>query len=110
MDGDRSRDCCRCVPHKTLTGLPRSGLILTVTRIREQPIIATRRVSWPPQITANEMTAGMEGIPRRYGVYQLFERVRDREEVMVWAYFGRNQPTAAQIEAANARLRTARFP
>lgn len=52
----------------------------------------------------------MEGIPRRYGVYQLFARLANGEEVIVWAYFGRTRPTAAQLSAANAQLRMARFP
>jgi hypothetical protein len=52
----------------------------------------------------------MEGIPHRYGVYQLFVRVADREEVMVWAYFGRSRPTTGQLANANSRLRAARLP
>jgi len=56
-----------------------------------------------------KVSAGMEGVPRRYGVYQLFARVRGGDEVLVWAYFGRSRPTTAQLAAANAQLRAARL-
>ena len=106
----RWRDCRNCAPHKTLAALPRNGVVITVTRVREQPVVAKRRISWPPRIAAGDVTPGMEGIPSRYGVYQLFARVSSREELMVWAFFGRNRPTTTQLAAANARLRASRLP
>lgn len=106
----RWRDCRNCAPHKTLAVLPRNGVVVTVTRVRERPTVAERRISWPPRISAREVTAGMEGIPNRYGVYQLFAGVGNGDEVMVWAYFGRSRPTAAQLALANARLRASRLP
>jgi hypothetical protein len=106
----RWRDCAACLPHKTLSLLPRGGIIITITRVRERPVVAKRQIRWPPRITARGVVRGMEGIPRRYGVYQLSARLANREEVVVWAYFGRSRPTTAQIAAANARLRAARFP
>ena len=106
----RWRDCRNCAPHKTLAVLPRDGVVITVTRVRKRPIVAKRQVSWPPRIAARGITAGMEGIPRRYGVYQLFARVANHGEVMVWAYFGRSRPTTAQLAAANDRLSASRLP
>lgn len=106
----RWRDCRSCAPHKTLSILPRDGVVVTVTRVRERPVVARHRILWPPRIAARDVTAGMEGIPHRYGVYQLFVRVADREEVMVWAYFGRSRPTTEQLAKANSRLRAARLP
>lgn len=106
----RWRDCRSCVPHKTLSVLPRNGVVVTVTRVRERPVFARRQIKWPPRIATRDVTAGMEGIPGRYGVYQLVARLANREEVMVSAYFGRSRPTTEQIAAANGRLRAARLP
>ena len=106
----RWRDCRSCVPRRTLSILPRDGVAVTVTRVRERPVAARREIEWPPRIAVGAVAAGMEGIPRRYGVYQLFARLANRDEVMVWAYFGRSRPTSAQLAAANRRLRAARVP
>jgi hypothetical protein len=106
----RWRDCRHCAPHKTLAVLQRDGVVITVTRVRERPIVAKRQISWPPRIAARDVTAGVEGIPGRYGVYQLFARVANRGEVMVWASFLRSRPTTAQLVAANARLGASRLP
>jgi hypothetical protein len=49
--------------------------------------------------------AGFEGVPRRYGVFQLFVRTGHLERsLFVW--FGRANPTRSQIARANAELRT----
>lgn len=104
------RDCRSCVPRKTLSVLSRDGVAVTITRVRERPVVARRQIAWPPRIAAREVTAGIEGIPNRYGVYQLFARLTNREAVMVWAYFGRSRPTTEQLAAANGRLRAARLP
>lgn len=106
----RWKDCRSCVPHKTLAVLPRNGVVVTVTRVRERPVVARRQIEWPPRIAARDVTAGMEGIPSRYGVYQLFARLASPEEVMVSAYFGRSRPTTEQLVAANRRLRATRLP
>ncbi len=105
----RWRDCRACLPHKTLSTLPRNGIIISVSRVREHPVVAKRLIDWPARIRAQEVTAGMEGVPSRYGVYQLFARLRGADEVLVWAYFGRSHPTKAQLAAANTQLRSARL-
>jgi hypothetical protein len=51
----------------------------------------------------------MEGVPRRFGVYQLFARLPSGDEVTVWAFFGQARPTKVQLAAANARLRSVRL-
>ena len=104
------KDCRNCVPHQTLSTLPRNGIILAVSRVRERPVVATRQVAWPLRIRPQEVTAGIEGIPSRYGVYQLFARLPNRDSVRVWGYFGRSRPTTAQLQAANTQLRMARLP
>lgn len=98
-----------CVPHKTLRTLPRDGIIISVARVRERPVVAKRQIEWPVRIRPQEITAGMEGVPRRYGVYQLFARLRGGDTVLLWAYFGRSHPTKAQLAAANTQLRLARL-
>ena len=106
----RWRDCVNCVPHRTLAVLPRDGVIIAVSRVRERPVIAKRLIQWPPHIKASDVTGGMEGVPRRYGVYQLFARLLSKDTVLVWAYFGRSHPSNVQLAAANAQLRSARLP
>jgi hypothetical protein len=80
-----------------------------VTGARERPLVARQALGWPPLIRARDVMAGFEGVPRRYGVYQLFARF-GHVEVYVWAFLGRARPTAAQLAAANAELRTAAPP
>ena len=103
------QDCRTCTPHLTLRTLLRNGIIISVSHVRERPVAAKRQIEWPLRIRAQKVNAGMEGVPRRYGVYQLFARVRGGDEVLVWAYFGRSRPTTAQLAAANAQLRAARM-
>lgn len=105
----RWRDCENCVPHSTLSALPLNGMIVTVTHVRELPAVAKRRIAWPPRIRASEVGGGMEGVPRRFGVYQLFARLPSGDEVTVWAFFGQARPTKVQLAAANARLRSVRL-
>lgn len=104
----RRRDCGECLPHRTIAALPPDGIALQVTVSVEHPLVARRAPAWPPTIRARDITAGFEGVPRRYGVYQLFARF-GRLEAYVWAFFGRARPTAAQLAAGNAELRTVRL-
>jgi hypothetical protein len=60
------------------------------------------------QIRARGVTAGFEGVPHRYGVYQLFARF-GHIEAYVWAFFGRARPTAGQLAAANAERASAQL-
>jgi hypothetical protein len=90
----RWRGCRECLPHETIAALPPDGIALQVTMVRERPLVARRTLRWPPLIRARDVTAGFEGVPRRYGVYQLF---------------GRARPTARQLAAANAELQTVRL-
>ena len=102
------RGCRECLPHQTIAALPRDGIALQVTVARERPLVAKRALRWPPLLRARDVTAGFEGVPHRYGVYQLFARF-GRIEAYVWAFFGRARPTAEQLAAANAELRTVRL-
>jgi hypothetical protein len=47
-------------------------------------------------------------VPHRYGVYELFAHFGG-VEAHIWAFFGRSRPSAAQLAAANAELRTVRL-
>lgn len=105
----RWRDRENCLPHNTLSALPPNGMIVTVTHVRELPAVAKRRIAWPPRVRASEVSGGMEGVPRRYGVYQLFARLPTGDEVMVWAFFGQARPTKVQLAEVNARLRSVRL-
>lgn len=97
------RDCVECLPHKTLAVLPPSGIIIQLSNVREGSMHGAR-ASWPPRIRAADVEAGMEGVPRRYGVVQKFIRDGPLERIL-WIWFGRAKPTPQQLEAANAQLR-----
>jgi hypothetical protein len=100
----RYRDCAICVPHKTLAHLPPGGIVIQLTEAREQPPRA-RIGSWPPRIRARDLSPGFEGVPRRYGVFQLFVRSGHLERYL-FVWFGRAHPTRHQLARANAELRT----
>ncbi len=102
------RGCGECLPHQTIESLPPDGVALQVTAAIEHPPVAPHAPSWPPTIRAGDVTAGLEGIPSRYGVYQRLARFGETEGY-VWAFFGRSRPTRAQLAAANAELRTVRL-
>jgi hypothetical protein len=104
----RWRDCAGCLPHRTLAVLPRDGVLVSATVARERPPVAARRIAWPPRIPAREI-GGLEGVPARIGVYQLFARVDASREVGLLVFFGRARPTAAQLARANGRLASGRL-
>jgi len=104
----RWRDCARCLPHRTLAALPPDGVLVSATVAKERPVVAARRIAWPPRIRVGAV-GGLEGVPRRIGVYQLFARVDAAREVSLLVFFGRSRPTAAQLARANARLASARL-
>ena len=102
------RGCGECLPHRMIEALPRGGTILQVDVAVEHPLVARHALAWPPTIRPRDVSAGFEGIPRHYGVYQLFARF-GRLEAYVWAFFGRAHPTPAQLAAANAELGAVRL-
>ena len=104
----RWRGCGECLPHQTIAALPPDAIALQVTVAVERPLVARRAPRWPPPIRARDVRPGFEGVPRRYGVYQRFARF-GHVEAYVWAFFGRGRPTAGQLAAANAELRTVRL-
>ena len=100
----RYRDCPGCLPHHTLAHLPPSGIIIQLSNSRERPSRALAG-KWPPRMRARDVSAGFEGVPRRYGVFQASARTGTLEHsVFVW--FGRAHPTRHQLARANAELRT----
>jgi hypothetical protein len=103
----RYRDCPNCVPpHRTLSHLPPSGIVIQLTQARERPDRA-QVGRWPLRVRADRISAGFEGVPNRYGVFQAFSRTGHLERsLFVW--FGRAHPTRRQLARANAELRTAR--
>lgn len=98
------RDCAECLPHRTIATLPRDGIILQVTISTAGRHVGRRGGAWPPTIRAGNLS-GIEGVSSRYGVFQRSARY-GRRDVYVWAFFGRARPTASQLAAANAELRT----
>jgi len=102
----RYRDCPNCIPpHRTLAHLPPGGIVIQIVYARERPDRA-QVGSWPPHIRARDVSAGFEGEPDRYGVFQTFIRTGHLERsLFVW--FGRPHPTRRQLARANAELRTA---
>lgn len=89
-----------------IAALPRDGIILQVNVAIEHPPRARRQLAWPPTIRAGDV-GGLEGVPRRYGVCQLFARF-GRVEAYVWAFFGSAHP-APSLLAANAELQSTRL-
>ena len=100
------RGCGFCIPHQTLAALPPDGTILEIQVASERPPVAAAGI-WPPTIRSRDV-GGLEGVPRRNGVYQRFARY-GRLEAYVFAFFGRAHPTASQLAAANAELATVRL-
>jgi hypothetical protein len=96
------RDCRNCVPpHETLAALPPGGILIQLATFRERGSSRTR--SWPPRIRARDVSAGFEGVPRRYGVFQ-FTAQTGRFDRSLYVWFGRAHPTPGQLERANAEL------
>jgi hypothetical protein len=103
------RGCTECLPHATIEALPRDGIALQVTFSVERPAVRRPTASWPPTIRQRDIGGGFEGVSSRFGVFQLFARF-GTVEGYVWAFFGRADPTARQLERANAELRTMHAP
>jgi hypothetical protein len=103
----RFRDCPDCVaPHRTLAHLPASGIVIQLLNARERPSrIALGK--WPVRIRRADVTAGGEGVPRRFGAVQRAVRSGGVEHLL-YVWFGRAHPTRRQLARANAELRTAR--
>jgi len=99
----RLRDCPNCIPHRTLAVLPPDGIVIQLTVATERRIHGAA-ARWPTQIRLREVVAGFEGVPSRYGVVQQFTHT-GRVEHVLWVWFGRAQPTRAQLAAANLQLR-----
>jgi hypothetical protein len=104
----RWRDCVECLPHKTLTAMPRSGIAIQITVAVEHPVRAVHTFAWPPQVKRAQVKAGFEGLPSRIGVYQAATLI-NRREVSLFVWFGRSRPTVSQVSRANAELRHARL-
>jgi hypothetical protein len=101
------RGCGACLPHRMIGALPPGGIALHVEVSVEHPLAARRGGVWPPVIDARDLS-GIEGVSNRYAVFQLFARF-GQIDAYVWAFFGRAHPTAAQLAAANAELRTVKL-
>ena len=101
------RGCGFCIPHQTLAALRRQTERSSKSQVAtERPSVAAAGI-WPPTIRFRDV-GGLEGVPRRNGVYQRFARY-GRVEAYVFAFFGRAHPTASQFAAANAELATVRL-
>jgi hypothetical protein len=80
--------------------------VIQLSNGRERPSRApTGR--WPARIRARDVTAGFEGEPDHYGVFQTFVRTGTLERYL-FVWFGRTHPTRHQLARANAELRTVR--
>ena len=104
----RYRDYPNCVPpHRTLTHLPPSGLVIQLSNSRERPAYKMPW-GWPPRLRASQVVGPFEGEPPQYGVIQLGRRDRSGVEHFLFVWFGRPHPTRHQLARANAELRTVR--
>src|SRR5437899_12878050 len=103
----RYRDCPNCAPHRTLTLLPPSGIVIQLSNVRERSDYKMPR-GWPPRLRASQVVGPFEGEPRQYGLIQLGRRDRSGVEHFLFVWFGRPHPTRRQLARANAELRTVR--
>lgn len=101
----RLKDCAGCVPHKTLPTLPPDGIIVYAHVSQNRP--RRPEPAWPPTIRLTNVSGGIEGVPSRYGVYQVLAKTSTGGEAYVFVYFGRAHPTRGQIAEANSRLASA---
>jgi hypothetical protein len=104
----RLRDCLWCLPHRTFAHMPAGGIVIQLSVALEHPPVASRRTGWPLRVDRGRV-GGLEGVPARIGVYQIFARV-DERGVYAFVFFGRSRPSAPQLAAANAELRAAKLP
>jgi len=97
-------------PHRTMAALPRTGVIVHVTRSWEPSPPAWVHLPHPLRITPHAVTASFEGnttggrASRWNGATW-----RAGSYVSVWVIFGRSSPTAAQLRTAQAELDGAVF-
>lgn len=103
------RDCMECLPHRTLETLPPDGVVIQLSVGVEHPRRSAPEPHWPVRIERASITAGLEGVPARFGVFQGSARAGGFD-VGVFVFFGRARPTPRQLAAAESMLRSARLP
>jgi len=105
----RWRDCRDCEPpHKTLTALPPSGIVISVL-LGKEPRPPRHAMPWPPVLHANAIGGPIEDAPSRIGYFGQGGRLRGFS-ASLFVYFGRLHPTKHQIARAQVELNSAKLP
>lgn len=99
------RDGENVPPYRTLAASPPDGIVIQELNSTERRPSRTPTGTWPPRISAQDVTAGFEGEPTTIGVFQYLTRTGSTERYL-FVWFGRAHPTDEQLARANAELRT----
>ena len=103
-------------PGRTLETLPEDGIILLAFVRAGLPYPPTTTSAQYPErgrpyrLRDADVIRSFEGVPRRLPVYRLGARRPGRYDVEIFAFFGRREPTQAQLAAAEAQLDRLRLP
>ena len=95
-------------PRRTLTHLPRDGVIIHVDLSRGWPTLREHsQGGW--RIDRRRISTNFEGEPRQNGLYRAYI-VRPRYNVDLWVYFGVPHPRRRVIARAQAELNAVSLP
>jgi len=101
------RDCTECLPHRTVAALPGKGIAMTLV-VGRAPNAPKHALHWPPRLHPADAQR-FEGLPPRIGVIRRSGRVHGFT-TFLFVFFGRPDPTAAQVERAEAELASVDLP
>ena len=101
------RDCTECLPQRTAAALPADGIAMTLV-VGRGPNAPKQKLRWPPRLRPGDAKR-LEGLPTRIGVIQHAGLVHGFTTYL-FVFFGRPQPTAAQVARARAELARVELP
>jgi len=103
------RDCQDCaIARRTLASLPADGVVVYLL-LASGAQLPRNALQWPPRLRAAAVVSPIEGVPARIGYFGRAGRLRGFT-AQLFVYFGRRDPTAAQLARAEAELRSAHLP
>jgi hypothetical protein len=96
-------------PHPTLAALPADGIAIVAWVARHPGNRSELPAGQPPFQLTDAQRGPFEGVPPDFATYQIGAYVRERFDVVLWVFFGRAHPTAAQLDRAQAELERLHF-
>ena len=97
-------------PHATLAALPADGIAIVAWLTRHPGNRSELPAGRPPFQLTDAQRGPFEGVPPDFATYQIGAYVRGRFDVVLWVFFGRAHPTAAQLDRAQAELDRLQLP